>query len=1294
MSFQRSIILLLLSTTLVTQAYSQIEVSHIGVKDNLPNRNILAIEQDNKGFLWLFTANGIARFDGIEFDKLDKSDILKSITKRLAPVRTINTDQNTIQFNLASSLYNLNTQTGHVEEILSLPQNNQIINHQKSDNSRITLDIYIEKNLITKSIIKTESDSLQEISLDNYVINDYDDIKEACIIGNDNKYIKLDDTLSSFQGLKEKRPINKARNFLYIKHFKDIVWGYFFHANQIFNIRKGEITFYDISKLNKNPINNRKSAFFQDTAGRIWFFNSNQLVYFENEKWASISTKINEIFDFQEINDCIIDKNGIIWLATINGLFKIHDNPKPFSKNLHQKNKNWGHSVRTIIDSEENGTFFYAEDEIGSFVSLIPGDYSALDTLNKTKLFRRGPFNTLYDKKTKTIWRIDKNKLIKIKPKSDFKRIELSKNLPRDMIDFSPFVWNEVGEAVLFIFVDKYLKIDLGDLQMSIVDNNENSKRVSSARKISKNKFILGTTNGELHYVDIETENSKQLLKPSNSPIVDIITIGEYKWIATLGDGIYVIKDNQIIMHLTSNNQLPNDMICSLVNDRDKYVWASTYNGLSRISLKTFEINNYFESDGLPSNEFNRYSKLKDSFGNILFGTINGFVYFDPKKFDKPDITYDNLELKSISYFDNKTEQIKSLPVTSYPITIPSNSNWFEINYVLLNYTNPKENTYQTKLVGYDKVWSPASQQSKIRYNAIPAGDYILKVQAFDMNAILSKKVLDIPIIVNQVWYKTTLAYLAYFLFTIIFIYLIGNLIFKNKLATEAVNRANELDAFKTKFFNNITHELKTPLTVIKGMSEKILDDPETYGEQGAKSILRNSNELNKLISEILELGKIDQNNITPNLIQNDIIPFLLYLINSYSTLAQLKNQEIVCNTLIDTMVLDYDPDGIKIIMNNIISNAIKYSDKSGKIEVYINRIEDQLEIKVQDQGIGISSENLQFVFNRYYQSKNTTAIASGTGIGLAVTKELINIYRGTIKVESELGIGTCFTIILPITNEAKMRETYNSNQIIKSKTPPIEHKPKGLSINKKTIVIVEDNYDIRLYLSSCLPDFNIISCVNGLEGYNQIEGSMPDLIITDLVMPIMDGLTMVTKIKQNEHIDHIPIIMLTAKSETEDRIEGIEQGVDTYLSKPFSEAELRTSIKSLIDSRERLKLKFSTVFQKDEINETTTNSNLQHEYILKCIKLVEENMEEEAFGVEDLAAEMNISSRTLRRKLNNITDITPSELILTVKMDTAKTYLEKGHSVKVTTYKVGYANPAHFSKTFKKFFGKSPSEV
>jgi signal transduction histidine kinase/AraC-like DNA-binding protein len=522
--------------------------------------------------------------------------------------------------------------------------------------------------------------------------------------------------------------------------------------------------------------------------------------------------------------------------------------------------------------------------------------------------------------------------------------------------------------------------------------------------------------------------------------------------------------------------------------------------------------------------------------------------------------------------------------------------------------------------------------------------------------------------------------------------------------------RLKELDEVKTKIYTNITHEFRTPLTIIMGMADQIADHPTKKNSEGLQMIRRNGQNLLHLVNQMLDLSKIEAEAMSATFYQGEIVGYLRYIFHTFISYAESKNIRLDFHSNLDQLLMDMDPEKLMQIMSNLISNAIKCSSEGGEIRLHVDKQKtngnDELVIQVKDNGMGIPADKIPYIFDRFYKVENDLNNSSeGSGIGLALTKELVALLKGSIRVSSEPGVGTEFTVNLPVTNNSGRKHDMDPERIKSSISLfiPIpeestakeceEEKEESRSKNVPLLLIVEDNPDVIRYLESILrSEYTVQIAFNGQEGLDLAFDCIPDLVISDVMMPVMNGFALCEKLKTDERTSHIPVILLTAMADDVHKLEGLETGADDYLIKPFNDKELKIRTRNLIEQRRSLRERFAKNITLSPKEITVTSAD--ERFLNRAIEIIEKQMVDSDFGVESFGKEVGMSHSQLYRKIHALTDLTPVELIRTIRLKRAASLLKQRYgNISDIAYETGFSSPSYFSECFQKQFGKSPSE-
>lgn len=768
------------------------------------------------------------------------------------------------------------------------------------------------------------------------------------------------------------------------------------------------------------------------------------------------------------------------------------------------------------------------------------------------------------------------------------------------------------------------------------------------------------------------------------------------------------------VRYITEENGLSNNTVNSLILVDSIEVWMGTYKGLNRYNISSDDILDISSYNNIQEGEFNLDAAMNDE-GYLLFGGTNGVNYFNPKDFSSSVTNYP-IRFKGLKVLnkdipvvqDSKKEILQETLFFQNELTLKYNQNTFSINYVALKYPEAKTLTYSYKLEGYNEFWIESESGGTANFTSVPPGDYEFFVRADANNSDENRASLKITIV--PPFWKTLPAYFLYVLAITLGVWFVAKyyserLKLKTSLLFEQKQRSleNDLNEERFRFFTAFSHELKTPLTLILAPVEKLLGNENK--KEIRKDLLyihRNAKTLFKSIDDLLKFRKAEEGLSRLNLALHDLPSRLRRWVKSYGPYAKEKEIKLEYTGPIESKIFEVDIDKIEVIVNNLLSNAIKYCSKGDNIKVVFDSNEKGFEIIVSDTGMGIEENELPHIFEWYYRSHGSTQ-KSGTGVGLALTRSFTELHAGSIDVSSQFGTGTSFHLKFPI-KEVEFPEGIIFQDSIDETTQEFEYSKQDIQNAKlkshpdrRLIMIIDDNEEILGFLAGIFKtDFDIVSATNGLEGIEKAKKYIPDLIISDVMMPEKSGFDLCAELKRNFATSHIPIILLTADTSLESKKEGYDEGADDYVTKPFNTKLLQARVNNLLDSRELLRKSFRMGI--DEENELDTNdkNNLlakEKEFLKKLDNIIEKEISSNTDNVERIAQEMGMSRASLYRKLKAITDFSINEYIRNLKIERAADMIKyQKYSVSQAAYEVGFNDTKYFRKIFKDRYGENPS--
>jgi signal transduction histidine kinase/ligand-binding sensor domain-containing protein/DNA-binding response OmpR family regulator len=845
-------------------------------------------------------------------------------------------------------------------------------------------------------------------------------------------------------------------------------------------------------------------------------------------------------------------------------------------------------------------------------------------------------------------------------------------------------------------------------------------------------------------------------------------------WIATEGGGLnlFVEKENRFIEYNKSTG-FPSSNIFAVFEDHSGNLWMSSTDGIIRFNAETNQIYTFTGEDGLPSKQFVAGSFFQNPVtGKIYFGGDHGITHFYPDSI-KLSTFIPKIVFESLNIFNNEIEVRKEYNGNVFltraisnteKIILSSRQNVFSIEFAALDYSAAKNIRYSYMLEGANATWIETDADNKtLNYTNLAPGDYKLKVKSTNADGVWCENIKTLTIIVTPPWWNSRLfrVFFLVILITGLILFLrlrinflknknieLENKIKKRTLQLQNANallkekndkilnqneeikasqeeiiaqaeHLHHVDQQKLQFLTNISHEFRTPLTLILGPTEKLIDQESSLSTSRKtslfKMIQRNSLRMLRLVNQVMDMSKVEADEMKLQIINGDIIKHIEPIFESFMYIAERKCITFNFRKNTESINAWFDADKVEKIIYNLLSNAFKFTNPDGKIEVTVegrskqgnSAVADEVVIMVEDNGIGIPEEQVKHIFDRFYQVKSN--VVKGTGLGLALTRDLVSLMKGSIEVKSVLDQGTCFTVVLPLSEENFINQEIVAepeqnkvdllNMALTQTMEQVEDEEQLSTANleKKSklpiILIVEDHYDMRKFLADeLITEYQIVEASDGAKGIELALEKIPDLIISDLMMPFVDGLTLINTLKKDKHTSHIPIILLTAKVNEESRTEGYDLGADSYISKPFQMPVLKARIKNLLQIRKTLRQRFSSEIAL-EPKEIVFNSADEH-LLTKAIEIIEQNSKNENFNVEKLALALGIHRVQLSRKFLALTNENISDFIRITRLKkAAKLLLSKKFSISEVCYQVGFKDPAHFTRVFSKQFNITPSK-
>lgn len=1307
---------------------------HYGLKDGISQQTIRCIEKDSRGLIWIGTQDGLNRFDGRSFkvfrhsandtlaikgkfinDILENSDgtiwvgtanhgvsyydpnkdvfvrtsiqsgNCSSLSKDLeGNIYATFLDKSPVQFkkresryeaetllkntlyeeNLSSSLVinsklYLGTSTGSVIEV-DLDQNELVKRHTFDKIGIIDEMLFIENHLLIGSsrglytlnsnneLSTIDLGTISNQSIENIVVEAITVVEDKLYVGTDNGFFVLNE-------------------FSVATPFKNV-------------------THYIGDKANRNTItSNRVYDILVDDA-LIWIGTNNlDVASIQPPVFKTINTssapRLNNNYVFS-----IFRTPSYLFVGTRDGLNCIDTNGKVTLITKENTNQQLAFNVIRGMALDQQNNLWLATTKGVSVISL--NNFNPEKPIISSIYNEPGNESSLSENKTRSIFVDHQNSIWITTYGGGLNRF--TGHLEEKIYTFERYrngpSKNSLSSNMVF-----HITQDDSDTYWITSENGLNKLQFENENYLNPNfeRFVA------------DSKDTKAL--QSNTTLQSYIDKNGTLWIATQNGLHKYDKTTNNFKHYNEQNGLSNTYVYAILEDQDQKLWVSTNDGLFRFDKQKELFTKFSLNDGVQSTEFNLGASFNDKESNTLyFGGINGFNAFNPSNISSLDAE-GNLMFTELAINGKAINPIIASKNLKHAISKTQSITLSHLDFpCVLKFSDtdlrPRKSTsFDYKLNGTD--WNPTNSTQEIQLLDLPKGKHILQVRGKSRDVIWNQEPLQLKITVVPSWYKSDLAYLFYLLSFLSLVYAFYRINLQHQIAGQESKRLQDLDDLKSRFITNITHEFRTPLTIILGFLDNL---KEQFSEKedinfSLETIEHNSHNLLDLVNQMLDLAKLEKGQLNLNLIQNDISAFTKHLLTSFKSIATDKGIDLKFNAEPIKIVMDYDSEKIRQILTNLISNAIKFSKQDSTVHIELTTLNtSMLQITIKDQGYGISAKALPFIFDRFYQVEHTGhKISQGTGVGLALTKELVECLNGYIEVDSKINGGTRFTILLPITNTAtKTTINFDKSQFnIGTIVPQLENLSTDKDAN--SVLIVEDNNDMAHYIASCIKsDYNINFAKDGQEGLEMANQQIPDIIITDVMMPIMDGFELTQNLQDNSNTNHIPIIMLTAKGMQEDRLDGILSGADVYLTKPFHKKELQLRMQMLIAKQKKLQERYTvkTIVEQKEEQPKTSDKKLV--FLNTVVNTIHEHLENVNFGPTELAECLAMSDSQLYRKLKALSNTSTAIFMRKVRLEKGKTLLKRTDlSVAEVAYAVGFNDPNWFSKTFKEEFNESPSE-
>lgn len=1321
---------------------------HLTTNDGLSHSTVMDIVQDHRGFLWLATADGLNRYDGERFrtyrrSTSDAHSLSDNYVKCLLEDRRgrLWVGTNTGGVNLLDEARGGFLRLTRCEDGSDI--STAIINDFALDKAGFVWAATTGSGLL--KINPTTRQVWQITTANSALVNNL--VRQICFDQDNNLWV------GDQNGLVQRlHPGLKKSTLFSLTRFMPDTPGVIMtmdcdsqgrvwvgtQGNGLFRFENDRKAFHSVflQKGVVEGVNNARSL-YEGSDGRFWLGTDNGIIVAEDADFRTIRHFKHDPAQTGSLSThatvCLRgDRQGNIWVGTweagLNVLFKRPDPFRVFTYRPGQSGSLLTKAVAAVASNPEGGVWVGSTQGLtlldpnrGLYKHYLhqPGNSRSLPGNDITQLNLLSP-----DALLATVWN---EGTVLINPKTGIVRQRLQA-LGRGVIcvmasDSGRFVriFTETGAAWRLNCTNGVLSPDraLPEITGSL----------TSAVETADGTLWIGTMRNGLVEIPPQTgaiSYHQPNRKPGGPYSEHITRLFEDRsrnlWVGTMSGLHRYDRKNRRFILLDTDSGLTNDAIMSIGQDKEGFLWVATNDGLCRLSAQGKVLNTYRRADGLAGNDFTHKAFTQSADGTLIWGGKHGLTVYrrDEAEDFQPPIPVYLTELKLF----NRTVQpgapdspLEHALLDTKTLELRYEQSVFTFDFAAVLFRANRNVRYAYKLDGFEDEWNYVGPQHSATYTNQNPGSYRFRVKASltDDFAGAPETVIDLTIL--SPWYRTGWAYTAYALIVLLLLAALRRLIqirenYKTEIRAEHLEteKARELDRIRTGFFTNISHEFRTPLTLIVTPLEQFMADPASgHWRRQFQSMHRNASRLLRLINQLLDLSRLEAGSLAPDITQQDAVGFVRQVAQSFQPQAVKQGIELRIEAESHKTLVWFDQDVVEKVAYNLIANALKFTPDGGSVTVRCQIVrpekDAELLLEVEDTGIGISPENTQHIFERFYQvdGKNQTKRA-GSGIGLALTRELVELHLGRIRVESQLGAGTAFVVELPVHAEAFPVAWLSGRAagMIQPTLHPLAEEPFVANIqapasaareNTPLVLIAEDDDDLRQYLAECLGGpYRIHTATNGREALVYAQTEIPDLVVSDWLMPDMDGLQLCQALKTDERTSHVPVLMLTSRSSNESKVEGLDAGADDYVTKPFNLDVLRSRVRNLIQSRHRLREKYRRVLtlQSDPI----ATEAVEEIFLQKVLALIQSRLSDPELDVSLLEREMCLSNTQLYRKLKALTGKGGNELIRNVRLQRAAQLLKAtDRQIAEVAYDVGFNDPNYFNRVFKKEFGVSPGE-
>jgi len=1282
-------------------------------ENGLSHNTVLTSLQDKKGFMWFGTKDGLNRFDGYTF-KTFRNDINNPNSIGSNFIECLHEFSGQLWVGTNNGLFKYNEKAEDFS-LLSKSLNKPIVDIENDNDGNLW---YIADLTLYKYAVASK----KTVSYKNTLLSNVEEITKTpdgriWVAFNNNLYGYNEGT-NSFKKIsinistKNKLPIKISK--IECEDENNIFIGTQNNGVMIYNIRNNSLK--RLRLHNDEPLYIRD--FLKINPNELWIATESGLIIYnlKSSSYKNLTKSYNNPYSISDnaVYSLTADSEGGVWIGTYFGGINYY--PKQyiqFKKYFPKLGENSisGNAVREIRSDQKGNLWIGTEDAGLNKFNPKTGIFTNYDLSQNSNLLTHSNIHGLLINENK-LWIGTFDRGIDIMDTETGKVIKhysvgdghgLSSNFVYTLYQNNSkqiFVITSTGIQTYDAGKDKFITHKGFSEEVFYTSFMEDKKGILWAGTYWDGLISYNPGTNKRNVFKQNKNNSKSI---SNNAINGIFQ--DYKndlWIATEnGLNVYNYKTNEF-KNYTTKDGFPSNVFYAIIGGEKNILWISTSKGLVEFNQESKKIKVYTEDNGLLNNQFNYNSGYKDKNGTIYFGSTSGMIAFNPKKFIKntfrPSIFLTGIEILGKESSESTTiSALNNSIINNKEITLHPDENSFNLDFTSLSYTAPEMVKYWYKLEGSTSDWISLGKRHKVYFSGLTSGKYTFKVKALNVNGIWSKS-SPVQITILPPFWKSNLAYVFYFCILVALSFL-GFRFYHNRiklknsyLLTELNNKKEkELYNAKIEFFTNISHEIRTPLSLIKGPLEKLLVkvDPDSEIKENLSIMDKNVSRLLNLVSQLLDFRKTELENVSLTFVKTNISNLVRETYTQFSQIIKSKNIDFELKLETDDLIAFVDAEVLTKILSNLFNNAIKYSKSN--IILSLTKKEGYFKLTIKNDGKLIPSHLRNKIFEPFFRAPGTEN-QSGTGIGLALAYSLVKLHKGKLKLDTSDGTMNSFVLKLPIHQDKEFDFDDSKKSDIKVEDDVSVHKLK-IENNKPTVLLIEDNEDLLDFVAKDLMNtYTIIKSSNAIQALDIVDNESIQLIISDVMMPEMDGFTFCEKMKTNINTSHIPIILLTAKTSIGARIEGLESGADAYIDKPFSIEYLKVQVANLLDNRRNIIDHYSS--SPLAHIRTMAHTNVDEKFIKRLDGYIISNISDSNLSVDTLAESMNMSRSTLYRKINSITNLSPNDLINITRLKKAAELLKTGsYKIYQIAEMVGFNSQVSFGRSFQRQFNMTPSE-